>query len=265
MARAGAELSGPELSSPALVQADWPAPARVRAVATTRGGGVSVGAYAALNLGDHVNDEPTAVRRNRELLRAGLSLPGEPAWLQQVHGTAAVQATLASDRVTADASWTSTPGVVCAVLTADCLPVLFCNRAGTHVAAAHAGWRGLSAGVLESTVGWLAADGAGPESLLAWLGPAIGPSSYEVGADVRDAFLRADPAAAAVFRSTRPGHWLLDLYGAARLRLQWAGVRAIFGGDYCTLAEPERFFSHRRDGVTGRQATLVWLEKVPDT
>jgi len=253
MARADAELIRP----------DWPAPAGVQAVATTRVGGVSVGAYAALNLGDHVHDEPSAVRRNRELLRTGLALPGEPAWLQQVHGTAAVDAAFAGDRVTADASWTSTAGVVCAVLTADCLPVLFCNRAGTHVAAAHAGWRGLSAGVLESTVAWLAADGAPPASLLAWLGPAIGPASYEVGNDVRDTFLRTDPAAAVVFQANRPGHWLLDLYAAARLRLQRAGVTAVSGGEWCTFAEPERFFSHRRDGVTGRQATLIWLEKVP--
>ncbi len=253
MARADPGLSGLELIRP-----DWPAPAGVQAVATTRVGGVSVGAYSALNLGDHVNDQPSALRRNRELLRASLALPGEPAWLHQVHGTAAVQAAFACDRVTADASWTSTAGVVCAVLTADCLPVLFCNRAGTHVAAAHAGWRGLSAGVLESTVAWLSADGAPPGSLLAWLGPAIGPASYEVGADVREAFLRSDPAAAVVFQSHRPGHWLLDLYAAASLRLQRAGVTAIFGGNYCTLAEPERFFSHRRDGITGRQATLIW-------
>jgi YfiH family protein len=248
-----------------LVQADWPAPARVRAGATTRLGGVSVGAFASLNLGDHVNDDPSAVRRNRELLRSELALPGEPVWLQQVHGAAAVEATVAGNRVAADASWTSTPGVVCAVLTADCLPVLFCNRAGTRVAAAHAGWRGLVAGVLESTLAWLAADGAPPDSLLAWLGPGIGPAGYEVGADVRDAFLRADPAAEVAFRHNRPGHWLLDLYAVARLRLRRAGVTAISGGDYCTLAERERFFSHRRDGITGRQATLIWLEKVPDT
>ena len=246
-----------------LIRPDWPAPAGVQAVATTRVGGVSAGAYAALNLGDHVNDDPAAVRRNRELLRTGLALPGEPAWLQQVHGTAAVDAAFAGDRVTADAAWTSAAGVVCAVLTADCLPVLFCNRAGTHVAAAHAGWRGLSAGVLESTVAWLSADGAPPASLLAWLGPALGPASYEVGDAVRDTLLRTDPAAAVAFQAKRPGHWLLDLYAAARLRLQRAGVTAVSGGDFCTLAEPERFFSHRRDGTTGRQATLIWLEKVP--
>ena len=268
MARTDAELTSaaliqPALIRPALIQPDWPAPSRVQAVATTRPGGVSTGPYSALNLGDHVNDEPAAVRQNRELLRTGLALPGEPAWLQQVHGAAAVDAALAGDRVTADASWTRSAGVVCAVLTADCLPVLFCNREGTHVAAAHAGWRGLAAGVLESTVAWLAADGAPPASLLAWLGPAIGPSSYEVGVEVREAFLRSDPAAAAAFSSNRPGHWLLDVYAAARLRLQRAGVTAVFGGHHCTFAEPERFFSHRRDGVTGRQATLIWLKKVP--
>jgi hypothetical protein len=251
--------AGVELNHPVLVHANWPAPARVRAVATTRLGGVSVGPYASRNLGDHVNDDPSAVRRNRELLRAELALPGSPAWLQQVHGTGVVEAIVAGNRVTADASWTSTTGVVCAVLTADCLPVLFCNREGTHVAAAHAGWRGLAAGVLESTVARLATAGAQPDSLLAWLGPAIGPASYEVGADVRDAFLRADPAAEAAFRPSRPGHWLLDLYAAARRRLHRAGVMTVTGGDHCTWVERDRFFSHRRDGVTGRQATLIWL------
>ena len=253
MARAGAELSGLD-----LIQPDWPAPSRVRALATTRAGGFSTAPWAALNLGDHVGDDPASVRRNRELLRATLGLPGEPAWLQQVHGTAVVAAATASSRV-ADASWTTKPGIVCAVLTADCLPVLFCNRAGTHVAAAHAGWRGLAAGVLESTVGLLIADGVRPDSLLAWLGPAIGPAAYEVAGDVRDAFLQADPAAAIAFQPHRPGHWLLDLYAAARLRLRRAGVTAVTGGDYCTLAEPQRFFSHRRDGVTGRQATVICL------
>ena len=254
MAGAGVGVTGL-----ALIRPDWVAPARVHAVATTRTGGDSRAPWASLNLGDHVGDDPASVLRNRELLRDALELPGEPAWLQQVHGTAVVDAAHAGNRVAADASWTVSPGVVCAVLTADCLPVLFCNRAGTHVAAAHAGWRGLAAGVLESTVGWLAAGGVRPESLLAWLGPAIGPARYEVGTEVRDAFLRADPVADCAFRPTRPGHWLLDLYAAARQRLRRAGVTAISGGAYCTLAEPERFFSHRRDGVTGRQATLIWL------
>lgn len=253
--------SRPGLGNPGVIEADWAAPPAVRALATTRSGGASRAPWASLNLGDHVGDEPAAVLRNRQGLRAALGLPAEPAWLQQVHGTAVVDAAAAGPRPAADAAWTGTPGVVCAVLTADCLPVLFCNRAGTHVAAAHAGWRGLAGGVLESTVGWLAAAGVRPESLLAWLGPAIGPASYEVGAEVRAAFLRSDPAAEDAFRPVRPGHWLLDLYAAARLRLRRAGVTAVTGGDYCTLAEPDRFFSHRRDGVTGRQATLIWLEK----
>lgn len=242
-----------------LIRPDWAAPACVHAVATTRNGGASRAPWSALNLGDHVGDDPATVLHNRELLRDALELPGDPAWLQQVHGTAVVDAARAGEREAADASWTTSRGVVCAVLTADCLPVLFCNRAGTHVAAAHAGWRGLAAGVLESTVAWLAADGVRPDSLLAWLGPAIGPATYEVGDEVREAFLRADPGAGSAFRPGRPGHWRLDLYGAARQRLRRAGVTAISGGNFCTLAEPERFFSHRRDGVTGRQATLVWL------
>jgi hypothetical protein len=239
----------------------------VHAVATTRAGGVSTGAFASLNLGDHVNDDPSAVRQNRALLRTALKLPADPVWLNQIHGadvvtlTGAASASAADSvpRRTADAAVTRTPGVVCAVLTADCLPVLFCNQAGTHVAATHAGWRGLAGGVLEATVTALADAGAPADSLLAWLGPAIGPASYEVGAEVRDAFLTADPAAVDVFQANRPGHWLLDLYAAARARLHRAGVTAVTGGEYCTLADRERFYSHRRDGVTGRQATLIWI------
>jgi hypothetical protein len=265
VARADDELIQAALIRPALIEPDWPAPARVRAFATTRTGGVSAGAFASLNLGDHVNDAASAVRRNRQLLRAALALPGEPAWLKQVHGTAVVTlppGTGGGDpllRRPADASLATTRGVVCAVLAADCLPVLFCNRAGTRVAAAHAGWRGLTAGVLEATVAALGAAGAPADSLLAWLGPAIGPGSYEVGADVRNAFVASDRSAEAVFRPNRPGHWLLDLYVAARERLRRAGVTAVTGGEHCTLAEPARFFSHRRDGITGRQATLIWL------
>jgi len=246
-----------------LITADWPAPAGVRAVATTRAGGVSTGSFASLNLGDHVGDDPSSVQHNRALLRDALKLRSDPVWLTQVHGADVVTLTGATadhtPRRIADASLTSAPGVGCAVLTADCLPVLFCNRAGTHVAAAHAGWRGLAAGVLEATVMALADVGARADSLLAWLGPAIGPAAYEVGPDVRDAFLRADPLAGDAFRAYRRGHWLLDLYAAARARLARAGVTAVTGGEYCTLAEPERFYSYRRDGVTGRQATLIWL------
>ena len=252
-------MADPGEYSPLIVP-EWPAPARVRAVATTRAGGGSTGSYATLNLGDHVGDDPARVQDNRKQLTNALGLTRDPWWLHQVHGTAVVTAGDGPPRPTADASLTSEIGLACVVLTADCLPVLFCNRAGTLVAAAHAGWRGLAGGILEATVAALSRAGAPPPELLAWLGPAIGPAAYEVGADVRDAFLHADPAAGPCFSPTRPGHWLLDLYAAARLRLAQAGVTAVWGGGLCTHAQPERFYSHRRDGVTGRQATLVWLE-----
>jgi len=242
-----------------LIRPDWPAPGGVQAVATTRGGGVSTGSYKSLNLGDHVADDPAAVAANRRLLGQGLDLPAEPAWLAQVHGVAVTRADQSAPGTRADASITLRPRVVCAVLTADCLPVLFCDRAGRHVAAAHAGWRGLAAGVLEATVAALEAAGAPAHTLLAWLGPAIGPRAYEVGDDVRGAFLQADTSAVSAFAFSRPGHWWLDLYAAARLRLARAGVTAIYGGGFCTHGERERFFSHRRDGITGRQATLIWL------
>lgn len=246
-------------TDPQLILPRWPAPQRVRAVATTRQGGVSQGAYASLNLGDHVADDPAAVAANRDRLGDWLGLETPPAWLVQVHGVAVAPAHQAPPGTRADGAWTHQPGIPCVVLTADCLPVLFCDRAGRHVAAAHAGWRGLAGGVLEATVAALQSAGAPASDLLAWLGPAIGPGAYEVGEDVRSAFLAADSEAAAAFTASRPGHWWLDLYAAARARLARAGVTAVYGGGFCTHAEPGRFFSHRRDGVTGRQATLIWL------
>jgi len=249
-----------------VIRPAWPAPPHVRALATTRAGGVSSGPYASLNLGDHVGDDPAAVRRNRALLEAALGLPAAPTWLRQVHGTAiaVLDGPAGATPPTADAAATGLPGIVCAVLTADCLPVLLCNRAGTQVAAAHAGWRGLAGGVLEATIAMLAARGALPHTLLAWLGPAIGPADYEVGNEVRDAFIRTDPEALSAFRPARPGHWWLDLYTAARQRLQRAGVPQVSGGDLSTAGDAARFYSHRRDGAaggaTGRQATLVWIE-----
>lgn len=251
MARAPAELD--------LIRPDWPAPAAVRAFATTRTGGCSRGVYASLNLGDHVADGRAPVQSNRAKLRAALELPAEPLWLQQVHGIEVVNAATAGLRPAADAAYADSPGRVCAVLTADCLPVLFCDRAGTRVAAAHAGWRGLAGGVLEASVAALCSSGAAAEDLLAWLGPAIGPQAYEVGEEVRSAFLAADPGAEAAFRDGRPGHWWLDLYAAARARLARAGVTAVWGGNYCTWSDPQHFYSHRRSGRTGRQATLIWL------
>jgi YfiH family protein len=236
---------------------DWPVPANVRAAVTTRMGGVSAGPFASLNLGDHVGDEPAAVAENRARLVRGLALPAEPRWLKQVHGTCALDAAAAVTGCEADATFASLPGIVCAVLTADCLPVLFCDRAGTRVAAAHAGWRGLAAGVLERTVDAL---GAAPADVLAWLGPAIGPQAFLVGEEVRTAFLSQDQATAAAFRPHREGRWLADLYALARRRLSRHGVDAVYGGGLCTFSDPMQFFSYRRDGTTGRMASLIWLD-----
>jgi len=232
----------------------WRAPASVRACSTTRIGGVSRGSWAGLNLGGHVDDDPQAVAENRARLVEELRLPGEPQWLSQVHGT---QVCL-PDRplACADACFDDRPGQVCAVLTADCLPVLFCNVAGTRVAAAHAGWRGLLAGVLEQTV---AAFDDPPQHVMAWLGPAIGPQAFEVGDEVRVEFVAESAASATHFRPHGDGHWLADLYGLARDRLVAAGIEQVSGGGLCTFGDPARFFSYRRDGVTGRMASLIWL------
>ena len=234
---------------------DWPAPASVRALVTTRNGGVSAGPYASLNLGLHVGDAPAAVARNRALLRD--RLPAEPLWLDQVHGTAVGDAGRDTSPVRADASVATRAGAVCIVMTADCLPVLFCNEQGTVVAAAHAGWRGLAAGVLDAA---LARMGEPPGCVLAWLGPAIGPRAFEVGDEVRHQFVDADALAAGAFRPTGvAGKWTADLFMLARLRLRRLGVERVYGGDVCTYFSPERFFSYRRDGITGRFASAVWL------
>jgi YfiH family protein len=236
---------------------DWPAPARVRALVTTRAGGVSAGGCASLNLGTRCGDDAAAVAENRSRLAA--RLPSEPVWLRQVHGVTVADADAAraaAGEPEADASVARRAGTVCAVLVADCMPVLFSDDAGTVVAVAHAGWRGLAAGVLEAT---LAAMHARPDSVLAWLGPAIGPRVYEVGDEVRAAFLARDSQAAKAFVPTRPGHWLLDLYLVARQRLAARGVTRVSGGGLCTYSDAARFFSHRRDPRSGRMAALVWL------
>lgn len=235
---------------------EWPAPSRVRAVATTRLGGVSRPPFDTLNLGAHVGDDPQAVAANRARLAAALALPEAPRWLDQVHGSAVAEAGGVVSRCEADASHTAAPGVVCAVLTADCLPVLLCDRAGTRVAAAHGGWRGLAGGVLEAAV---AAMGVPGQDLLAWLGPAIGPGAFEVGGEVREAFLAADPGAEGAFRPSAGGRWLADLYELARRRLARCGVSGVYGGGFCTYRDRERFYSYRRDGRTGRMASLIWL------
>ena len=240
---------------------DWPVPARVAAVVTTRNGGVSTGRYASLNLGAASatrasGDAPDAVAGNRALVRA--LLPAEPTWLAQVHGTsvhAADASTLDAPPV-ADAAVTRTPDVVLAVQSADCLPVLLADREGAAIAIAHAGWRGLAAGVVDNAVRALA---VAPERVVAWLGPAIGPDAFEVGADVRDAFVAADARTDAAFRPKGPDKWWADLYALARQRLARCGVRDVHGGGACTYSEPARFFSYRRDGDTGRMVALLWL------
>lgn len=238
-----------------MILPDWPAPAPVRSLMTTRAGGVSAAPWASFNLGDHVGDDPVHVAANRARLRR--QLPAEPDWLRQVHSARVVELGRASVPVPeADAAFTREPGRVCAVLTADCLPVLFCDRAGSTVAAAHAGWRGLAGGVLEATV---AAMRTPPADIIVWLGAAIGPQAFEVGDDVRDAFSAADPAAAGAFVAhAAPGKWLADIYALARIRLGRMGVTAIHGGGRCTFTESGHFYSYRRDGVTGRMASLIW-------
>lgn len=233
----------------------WSASTNVRACITTRTGGVSQIPFASFNLGEHVEDDPAAVRTNRQRLLSQLGC--QPAWLNQVHGTAVVVAD-PTQVCEADASWTATPGIACTVMTADCLPALFCDRAGTRVAAAHAGWRGLAGGVLEATAQALQVPG---EELLVWLGPAIGPASFEVGAEVREAFVRQHAAAEAAFIATAlPGKFMADIYHLARIRLAAIGVTAVSGGGLCTYSD-ERFYSYRRNSPTGRFASLIWLEQ----
>nr|WP_290616675.1 peptidoglycan editing factor PgeF [Immundisolibacter sp.] len=235
---------------------DWPLPPGVRAASTTRLGGVSLGAYGGLNLGDHVGDDPRAVAANRAALTQALRLPAPPLWLSQVHGSAVAGADDPLG-IAADARYADRPGVVCAVLTADCLPLLLCSDDGREVAAVHCGWRGLAAGIVGRA---LARFAAAPSSVGAWLGPAIGPAAFEVGAEVWDIFVCRDSGAASCFCAGTGGRWLADLYGLARRDLAAAGVQRVYGGDLCTVADRERFYSYRRDGVTGRMASLVWRE-----
>lgn len=246
-----------------LIVPDWTKkPANIGALSTTRKGGFSRGAYddgmggGGLNLGTHVDDDPARVQQNRELLRT--QLPAEPAWLSQVHGTDVLEAAGVSNAPQADASIATKPGVVCVVQTADCLPVLLCDTRGKVVGAAHAGWRGLAGGVLENTVARM--QNAGAKDITAWLGPAIGPERFEVGQDVVDAFVGQDPAMRDAFRAHGTGKYLADIYGLARHVLHNAGVTDIAGGGFCTVTDKDRFYSYRRDKVTGRMASLIWLK-----
>lgn len=239
-----------------LILPDWPMPTSVQACSTIRHGGVSVSPYDSLNLGTHVGDVATRVAVNRQHLVAQAALPQMPVWLDQVHGTRVL--TLDGGGIPdiqADAVYSRVTGQVCAVMTADCLPVLFCSLAGDEVAAAHAGWRGLCAGVLEQT---LRQFNAAPSSIIAWLGPAIGPQQFEVGEEVKQAFINIDAKSALAFTPSG-SKYLADIYLLARLRLQAAGIQAIYGGNRCTVTEKQQFFSYRRDGTTGRMASLVWL------
>lgn len=233
---------------------DWAAPPNVRALITTRAGGVSQGSYASLNLGRHIGDDLAAVTRNRELLRE--HLPNEPVWLTQLHGATVIDA---DDGIanSADASIARERGIVCAVLTADCLPVLLSDRVGSVVAAVHAGWRGLAAGVVENTVDAMDVSAA---TLNAYLGPAIGPAAFEVGDDVLRAFVETDSESEAAFVPKSTGKWLADLYALARMRLRGCGVHNIYGGGFCTFTDAAHFFSHRRDRISGRFASLIWLD-----
>jgi len=237
-----------------LITPIWPAPPQVKAYSTTRYGGYSKPPYDGLNLADHVGDE--AVAANRALLVQSLNLPSEPVWLKQVHGIHTVTASPAHTNCAADASIATQAEQVCVVLTADCLPVLFCDRAGSCVAAVHAGWRGLAGGILEATLQRLNVPA---QDILVWLGPAIGPQAFEVGEEVRAAFMDFLPQAADAFIRSRNDHWLADLYLLARQRLGHQGVTAVFGGYFCTYMDIERFYSYRRDKVTGRMASLIWL------
>ena len=243
------------MNQPAFLAADWPVPDNIIAGTTKRSGGASQGAYASLNVGAHVGDDSQAVEENRRQLRNLIDLPNEPGWLQQVHGVAVLTAPYTIAEPKADACIATTPGTVCAVLTADCLPVLFSSVDGQTVAAAHAGWRGLSAGILEATVD---AFECSPDQIIAWLGPAISQPAFEVGDEVREQFIAQDFAAAAAFVVNTAGRWQADLYSLARLRLKNCGVTRIFGGDCCTFAQSDEYFSYRRDGQCGRMASLIF-------
>lgn len=234
---------------------DWPAPANIHAATTLRTGGVSEGIYASLNAAAHVGDDADRVRQNRQIIKEMLGLPAEPVWLDQIHSNRVVKAIKTAPLQQADVSYTNASGVVCAVMTADCLPLLVCSADGAQIAAIHAGWRGLLAGVISNTLAAMQ-----QQNLLVWLGPAIGPDCFEVGAEVRDAFLEKSPAFNDAFKDQNNGKCFADIYRIARTELVSLGITDIYGGLYCTVTEHERFYSYRRAAQTGRMATLIWRE-----
>jgi len=253
------------MASKYAVSADWPAPDNVHAFTTTRNcsleqPGKSTGVYANFNLAEHVLDQAADVSANRKLLGKLFKLPSEPVWLKQTHSISVLNAGADLARINtdieADASWTSRANIVCAVLTADCLPVFFTNSAGSRVAVAHAGWRGMLNGVITST---FSAAGITPDDCFVWLGPAIGPDFFEVGDEVRREFIAKDNACSQAFRKKDAHHWLCDMYCLARIELEQLGIHNVYGGDLCTYSDEERFYSYRRDGETGRMASLIWI------
>lgn len=246
------------LSMNDYLRPDWPAPANIHAWSSTRSGGFSQPPFDSFNLASHVGDDDVAVQRNRQLLSQQLKLPTEPLWLDQMHGIRVVEVSRGVGDCEGDACFSHEASRVCAVMTADCLPVLFCDRQGQTVAAAHAGWRGLLAGVLESTLDAMAREA---DDVMAWLGPAIGPDNFEVGDEVYQAFIQHSADNAEAFKVSRPGHYLANIYQLGRLRLQQRGINLIFGGDRCTFREQDRFFSFRRDGQTGRMVSLIWRDQ----
>lgn len=245
------------MSTTSWLAAEWPAPANIHAGTSLRTNGASSGTYASFNLALHVDDNPDTVMLNRQQLKENLAYPKEPLWLEQVHSTVVVNADTATGVPQADASFSDQVGTVCVVMTADCLPVLFTDRQGSMVAAAHAGWRGLADGILEQTVqqaNFMAED------TLVWFGPGIGADVYEVGEDVRQVFIQQAMHDETAFTSRREGKYLMDMYALARQRLTALGITEIYGGDRCTYSQAEQFYSYRRDGVTGRMASLIWIE-----
>ncbi|MGO1659934.1 MAG: peptidoglycan editing factor PgeF [Marinobacter sp.] len=245
-------------SAPSLIRPEWPAPTNIRAFCSTRVGGFSQAPWASLNLGGHVGDAPVDVRANRAKLANACDLPVDAfGWLDQTHGTEVVSLPATAPVPEADASYTLAAGRACTILTADCLPVILCDQQGTTVAAAHAGWRSLCGGVLENLLARMAVPG---RDLMAWLGPAIGPNAFEVGPEVRAAFIAKTPQASAAFSASgaREGHYMADIYLLARQRLEKLGITSIHGGRFCTVTDSQRFYSYRRDGQTGRMATVIW-------
>ncbi len=232
---------------------DWPAPANIHAATTLRGGGVSRGAYGSLNPALHVGDDADLVSQNRHIIKNMLDLPSEPVWLEQIHSNRAVPAMITAPLQQADASYASESGVVCAVLTADCLPLLVCSTDGSQIAAIHAGWKGLLAGIIGNTLAAM-----GNNDFLVWLGPAIGPDCFEIGAEVREAFVAKSTAFTPAFEPQANGKWLADIYQLARIELAMLGVDKVYGGGFCTVTDQQRFYSYRRDKITGRMATLIW-------